>query len=297
MINADAVIFPYSTAPYSLSAYFLTDHNYGGLSTPKLAIRNTTNFILPGYNIYGFTRDLASGSNVIDSTTKQVYMVAVASTAEKFPSDAASAKPHELFPNTADTINLITGTVLPPTFTWTPFVTHGLLMWICWCIFIPAGFLWARFIKGSSYDTDAFWFEGHRLMMSIAFVILIIAAVYAIGQTATHMDSTHKILGITVVTGALYQVMSAVMRPHADPKNPTVLRLLFEYTHHSIGRLCIFVSWVTICYGLLIIPTIPLAVLYVHCVVCASWFSFWIILEIRKLMLRKNREYDPLPHK
>jgi len=296
MINADAVIFPYSTAPYSLSAYFLTDHNYGGLSTPKLAIRNTTNFILPGYNIYGFTRDLASGNNIIDTNTYQVYMVAVASTKESWPTGSPAAK-HELTQMGADTMNLLTGTMLPPLFYWTDFVTHGFLMWICWCIIIPAGFLWARFIKGSIYDKDARWFEGHRSMMSAAFIILIISAVYAIAQSSTHMDSTHKIMGISVVTGALYQVMSAVMRPHADPKSPTIQRLLFEYTHHSIGRISILVAWVTIGYGLDLIPGMPGAVLYVHSVFCGAWFSFWIILEIRKLMSKKNNEYDRLPHK
>jgi len=168
-------------------------------------------------------------------------------------------------------------------------------MWISWALIIPTGFLWARFIKGYPTDKSALWFEGHRTLMSIGFIVVIVSACYAIGQTASHLDSTHKILGVTVVCCALYQVMSAVMRPHADPTNPSPQRLLFEWTHHIIGRSTIIIAWVAIGFGLILIPGISMSVVWGHCALSCIWLVLALILEIRKgIIQRRNRDYESL---
>jgi len=168
-------------------------------------------------------------------------------------------------------------------------------MWLCWSIMIPIGFLWARFVKGYPDDKSGMWFEGHRLMMSISFIIVLISAAYAISLTTNHLGTVHKIMGAAVVLAALYQVMSAVLRPHADPHNPTCQRLIFEYTHHTVGRLAILLSWVAIAYGLVSVTGISMTVVYIHIVISGIWIFIYFGLEIRKLMItRRNRNYEQI---
>jgi len=237
---------------------------------------------------FGFVRQLGDGLNVI-SNPNQVSMIAVASITSAF----AAHKKHDLNSNGADKVNLQNGGSQGPIFIWNPLVTHGLLMWLGWVIIIPIGFLWARFIRGWPDEKSARWFEGHRSLMSSGFVIIIISAAYSIAESPSHLSSVHQIMGATVILAALYQVISAVMRPHADPENPTYQRLLFEYTHHTIGRLAILLSWVTIPYGLLKVPGISMVVVYIHIVICGTWLLIYFILEIRKyLTARKNRGYE-----
>jgi len=200
---------------------------------------------------------------------------------------------HTTHSSGADILNLVTGGVSPKEFHWTPIVTHGLLMWISWTLLIPFGFIWARFLKGYPTDKSALWFEGHRMLMTTAFIIVICAASYAIGLSSTHLDNLHKILGISVVCGALYQVTSAVMRPHADPHNPSIQRRFFEWTHHTIGRLSILVSWVTIAYGLMLIPGVEMTIVYIHAAIAAIWVLIVFVLEVRKA-LAKSHKYESL---
>jgi len=160
---------------------------------------------------------------------------------------------------------------------------------------IPFGFIWARFIKGYPSDKSALWFEGHRTVMTTAFIIVICAAGYAISLSDTHFDNIHKVLGISVVCGALYQVTSAVMRPHADPHNPSLQRRFFEWTHHTIGRASIVVSWVTIAYGLMLIPGVDMTIIYIHAAIAAIWVLVMFVLEVRKaLAVSRTNKYDTL---
>jgi len=129
--------------------------------------------------------------------------------------------------------------------------------------------------------------------MTTAFIIVLCAAGYAIGLSDTHLDNIHKILGVSVICGALYQVTSAVMRPHADPHNPSFQRRFFEWTHHTIGRLAILVSWVTIAYGLLLIPGVEMSIIYVHAAIAAIWVLVMFVLEIRRAMAKSNK-YESL---
>jgi len=129
--------------------------------------------------------------------------------------------------------------------------------------------------------------------MTAAFIIVLCASSYAISLCATHFDNIHKIMGISVVCAALYQVSSAVMRPHADPHNPSIQRRFFEWTHHTIGRLAILASWVTIAYGLMLVPGVEMTIVYVHAAIAATWLLVIFVLEVRKGMA-KSHKYESL---
>jgi hypothetical protein len=285
----DAVVGPDDTGNVR-SLFLLTDGPEGPQTYTFLNITttNTSIYQTSQMKFFSFSRLLSGGNHPITDISR-VSMIAAAAS-------VVWPNPHEdLISTGADTINLETGGILPVQFFWTNMVTHGFLMWLCWAIIIPIGFLWARFIKGYPNDKSALWFEGHRTLMSVGFIIVLVSASYAIGQTSSHLDSIHKIMGVTVVCCAVYQVMSAVMRPHADPTNPSPQRLLFEYTHHFIGRCTIVIAWVTIGYGLLLIPGIDMSVIWGHLALSVIWLVIAFILEIRKaIVTRRSREYESL---
>jgi len=289
MIGTDAILYPDDSNPPTVSAYYIDQVGFVGLKKPaKVSILNITSFQAGANTFFGFSRMLGDGNNII-TNPNHVYMIAVASNSLPF----SAHKKHDLNSNGADVINLVNGGFQAPMFYWTPFVTHGLLMWLVWVVILPIGFLWARFVRGWPDEKSARWFEGHRSLMSTGFVILIISAGYAIAESSLHLRSVHQIMGATVVLAALYQVISAVMRPHADPENPTFQRLLFEYTHHTIGRLAILISWVTIPFGMLKVPGISMVIIYIHIVICGFWLLAYFCLEIRKYLIgRKNRGYE-----
>jgi len=284
---SDAVIAPNMGNVYSV---YLLHHGANGISgNSSLTLQNTAIATGTGYNFFSFRRVLADGKLAIIDVT-EVSMIAARSS-----SSWQSLAPHSVWSRGADQIDLLSGGVKPPKFFWTNQVTHGFLMWFSWAIIIPCGFIWARFIKGFPNDKSALWFEGHRTLMSIGFIIVVVSGAYIIALTSTHLDSTHKILGITVLICALYQVMSAVMRPHADPTNPSCQRLVFEYTHHFVGRATIIIAWVAIGFGLMLVPGIAMSVVWGHIALSAIWLIFYFILEVRKqIIMRRNRDYESL---
>jgi hypothetical protein len=290
MAGTDAVLFPDDAL--GVSAYYISKEKvFAGLNPPYIAIRNISSAQIPGKSsFFGFSRDLTDGFNTL-SDPSHVYMVAVASTSEPF---FPNHSPHQLNSVGADVINLQTGVISAPEFHWTNGVTHGFLMWLCWVIIMPVGFLSARFLRGVPDDKFhcALWFESHRSIMSTGFIIILISAAYIIGLTETHLDTIHKRLGVTVLVGAVFQVMSAIMRPHAASDGKiTPQRLFFEWAHHAIGRITILIAWVTIPYGLVTIPGISMTVVYLHIVISICWLVLAMVLEIRKFI--NERRHDP----
>jgi hypothetical protein len=287
MFPTDVVISPVKDNKYQPSAYFIPDgaRSFSAFTTSQFNLSASIAASAGSYRFFNFSRVLLEGHNPILNTA-HVYMIAASSNAE-LPAQ------HNSKSSGADILNLATGGVSPKEFYWTPIVTHGLLMWICWALLIPFGFIWARFLKGYPSEKSALWFEGHRTLMTTAFIIVLCAAGYAISLSSTHFDNIHKILGISVICGALYQVSSAVMRPHADPHNPSIQRRFFEWTHHTIGRLSILASWVTIAYGLMLVPGVEMTIVYIHAAIAAIWVLVMFVLEVRK-GLAKSHKYESL---
>jgi len=294
MANTDAVLYPDDN--FLVSAFYINkEGSYSGLVPPYITIRNTSYVQIAGSSFFQFSRDLDDGRNTLSNPNK-VYMVAAAAL-QVFGPDHL---PHQLQSTGADVVDLESGIISEPEFVWTNPVTHGFLMWICWCVIIPIGFISARFLRFVPDDRFhcALWFEAHRTFMSVAFIVIIISASYIIGQTEVHLNSTHKILGVTVLVGAIFQVMSAIMRPHAtaDGQKISPQRFFFEWAHHSIGRATILIAWVTIPYGMVLVPGISMTIIYIHIVISICWLVLALVLEIRKYIQEKrtNPEHQRL---
>jgi len=145
MFPTDVIISPVKqqNGDYQPTAYFIPNgvRTFSGFTSSLVnyaagSVAGTGGSV----RFFNFSRALQEGNNPI-LNTEHVYMIAASSNAE-LPAQHTSRS------NGADILNLVTGGVLPPEFHWTPIVTHGLLMWICWTLLIPFGFIWARFLKG-----------------------------------------------------------------------------------------------------------------------------------------------------
>jgi len=141
MYPTDVVISPVNNQP---AAYFIPPNarSFDAFVAPQFnlsaSIAATVGF--NRYRFFNFSRELKEGFNPI-LNSEQVYMIAASSTSP-LPAKHTSRS------TGANIVNLLTGGVTAPEFHWSPIVTHGLLMWICWTLLIPFGFIWARFLKG-----------------------------------------------------------------------------------------------------------------------------------------------------
>jgi len=156
-------------------------------------------------------------------------------------------------------------------------IWHGRLMTAAWAVLAPASVLVARYLKITPRQSwparldNPFWFLTHRrlgygvALLTVAGVAIMLAAR---GQWAP-TRSLHTSLGWSLCLLAVFQVVASLARgTHGGPVNPftrqprppeqwpgdhfsmTRRRILFEYTHKTIGYLAILIAVVTIAAGL-----------------------------------------------
>lgn len=122
---------------------------------------------------------------------------------------------------------------------------HGSLNIIGWGVLLPIGAMVARYARGF----DPAWFYSH-----IAFQILGYGCIIA--GVATGVDvaklaqpdqlNAHRGLGIFLLALATLQVLAVVLRPKKDAK----VRKYWNWYHHWVGRLALFLAVVNIFVGL-----------------------------------------------
>jgi len=284
MVGSDAVIFGELDGIDQISPRKIIAASADGLQTAGAINITSTSYWRKSDGSVGmhFARELGF-SSIGDGNN--VYMVAVAST-NSFPIK------HNQNSRGASTINLETGGVIPPEFMWTTAATHGLLMYIAFVVCFPFGFLWARHTRNLKKDL---WFEVHRSVQTIGFIIAMAGGSLAIGMVGpgSHFSTAwHAQTGFAALVGIIYQVSSAIMRPHFNPeKQPkSLLRILFEVTHRFVGLGSIGIAWAAIYGGLQLLASNNIF-LYVHIAVIAAWLLIAFILEFRTIT-SKRRKYE-----
>lgn len=140
-----------------------------------------------------------------------------------------------------------------------PVAWHARLMVLAWGVMIPVGVLWARFWKvapGQDWPRqldDKRWWHAHRTLQIAGVAICLAALALVWGHVAASpWAATHHLLGWTVVTMGVGQVLHGFARgskggPTAatlrgDHYDMTFRRVVFERGHKSLGWLAVIAA-------------------------------------------------------
>lgn len=122
---------------------------------------------------------------------------------------------------------------------------HGSLQILGWGLILPIGILIARYARA----WDPAWFYLHATFQLVGFVCIIAGVVLGI-QLAKDLQpprlATHRGLGLFVFALAILQVLAVFWRP----KKETKVRMYWNWYHHLVGSLAIFLAIVNIFVGL-----------------------------------------------
>ena len=147
----------------------------------------------------------------------------------------------------AEYINLSTGVKGAAELNWI-LILHGIFMFIAWGVSIPAAVLIARFLKALP---DAFWFVWHIRVNYSAILVGGIGIVLSFADgfiRDLHLNSTHSILGLSMILLWIAQVFFAtIVRPGKDAGE---LRTAWELGHRFVAIICLVLAFFTMGYGL-----------------------------------------------
>lgn len=135
---------------------------------------------------------------------------------------------------------------------------HGILMIFAWIVFVSTGVLIAQFFKTAWPERKicgkAVWFTLHRVVMSSAAILTIIAfiliLVFEKGRwisRSQEREFAHSIVGIIVISFAVIQPILALLRCEPNGK----YRFIFNYVHGFIGYSAFILSIVAIFLAML----------------------------------------------
>ena len=130
---------------------------------------------------------------------------------------------------------------------------HGIIMLFTWILLASTGILVAQFFKtawpGRKVFGKAVWFNIHRTIMSLAWLLTIVAfiliLIYKKGKwipTELKKEFAHSITGILVISFAVIQPFMALIRPEPDAPR----RFIFNYAHGFVGYSALLLSIVTL---------------------------------------------------
>lgn len=145
---------------------------------------------------------------------------------------------------------------------------HGRLMVLAWGVITPLTILIARFLKvmpGQDWPRELdnqVWWRCHWIGQTLA--VLMTVAGLALVLTELQLTGWHRVLGYTVISLALVQVLLGIARGskggptapaadgswHGDHYNMTQWRLMFESVHKSMGYLLLAIAVSTVLTGL-----------------------------------------------
>jgi len=254
----------------------------------RLNISDVSAWIIDGQMGMHFSRYLSAGYNPI--VNGNAFMVA----SKNINDRPLPILKHNAHSNGGVVINLINGTVSIPPFEWLPAYTHALLMYISWGILFPFGVIFVRYSKHLKH---ALWFEVHRVTQTTGFLVALSGTVVAMLMVdGSHFNTAwHAQLGASALAVMMYQICSALLRPHVEPKQKkTIQRHLFEWSHHILGRMGIIAAWVNIFAGFQQLGVSNI-IIYTHAGIVGSWSLLYIIFEIR-MMLNRRHSYERVHH-
>ncbi|KAJ4957155.1 hypothetical protein NE237_013938 [Protea cynaroides] len=106
---------------------------------------------------------------------------------------------------------------------------HGILATIGWGVLLPTGGIIARYYK----HRDPLWYYLHISIQFVGFIFglaAVVAGTVLYGKLHANV-STHRGIGIFVLTLAILQVMAFFIRPNKDSK----IRKYWNWYHHWLG--------------------------------------------------------------
>jgi len=158
---------------------------------------------------------------------------------------------------------------------------HGSLMFIAWFGLAPFGFILARFLKQFPW-----WFNAHRIIMSVAMATSIAAfgvIVYEVPH-GEHFNNGHKIIGLIVfIIGVAQPVIGFLADKFFDP-NRKAVPIFPDMIHWILGWFSIILGMINIILGLILYPYTKRAVLVVYCIGAALVFTGCVGFAIFRLM-------------
>ncbi|KAJ7515440.1 hypothetical protein O6H91_22G013300 [Diphasiastrum complanatum] len=159
---------------------------------------------------------------------------------------------------------------------------HGAVNIVGWGILVPFGAITARYFR----QFDPTWFYLHIAFQATGYIFAI--AGVALGTSLTHKVPgvhfhRHRGIGIFVFVVASLQMLALVLRPNKEAK----LRRYWNWYHHFMGSLAIFLAIVNIYYGLhianagdhwrvgygIVLAIILIVVLILEAVYWYKWFK------------------------
>ncbi|KAK8963835.1 hypothetical protein KSP40_PGU007322 [Platanthera guangdongensis] len=123
---------------------------------------------------------------------------------------------------------------------------HGALAILGWGVLLPVGAMIARYCK----EWDLPWFELHLAFQFAGFFFGLAAVVTGISlYDKIHANvAVHRGLGIFVLVLGILQMLAFFVRPDKESK----IRKYWNWYHHSIGRLAIFIATINIVLGIVV---------------------------------------------
>ncbi|KAG0578667.1 hypothetical protein M758_4G037300 [Ceratodon purpureus] len=122
---------------------------------------------------------------------------------------------------------------------------HGSLNILGWGLLLPIGAMVARYGRGF----DPAWFYTHIAFQITGFACIIAGVATGVELTKDIQPKQlngHRGLGIFIFALAILQVLAVVLRPKKDAK----VRKYWNWYHHWVGRLALFLAVINIFVGL-----------------------------------------------
>ncbi|MQM16701.1 hypothetical protein Taro_049660 [Colocasia esculenta] len=121
---------------------------------------------------------------------------------------------------------------------------HGILGIVGWGVLLPIGAIVARYCK----QWDPLWYYAHAVIQFVGFIIALAGLVAGVAlYDKLHANvHVHRALGIFVFVLGILQVLAFFLRPHKDSKK----RRYWNWYHHWVGRLALFLAAVNIVLGI-----------------------------------------------
>jgi hypothetical protein len=122
---------------------------------------------------------------------------------------------------------------------------HGSLNILGWGLLLPVGAMVARYARA----LDPCWFYTHIAFQVVGFACVIAGVATGVDIAKYRMPDqldAHRGLGIFIFVLAILQVLALGLRPKVDAK----VRKYWNWYHHWVGRLALFLAVINIFLGL-----------------------------------------------
>jgi len=122
-------------------------------------------------------------------------------------------------------------------------VVHGVLMAVTWLCIAPLATAISRF--GRNRFAGGLWFQLHRGLMSLAWLLTTVGFAVGVAMVPQHFDSLHAQLGLTVFLLTFAQPLIGILRPGKTSSR----RSAWEGLHKGLGIVLLFLGFMGVLLG------------------------------------------------